>query len=71
MKIPNCACDRLASQCSDYDRIMVLEDLEVPPEQYGSLLIPLIMAKFPNNIRLRIARGISKGAWKIGPLLET
>jgi len=50
---------------------MVLEDLEVPPEQYGSLLIPLIMAKFPNNIRLRIARGISKGAWKIGPLLET
>ena len=47
-----------------------LEALEVAPEQYGSLLIPLVMAKFPNDTRLRIARGIGKGAWKIGPLLD-
>ena len=31
------------------------------------LLIPLIMAKFPNDV---IARGTRKGPWKIGPLLE-
>jgi len=47
-----------------------LEALEVPSEQYGSLLIPLIMAKFPSDIRLRITRGTGKGAWKIGPLLD-
>ena len=47
-----------------------LEALGTPPNQYGSLLIPVIMAKFPNNVRLRIARGTGKGPWKIGPLLE-
>jgi len=74
IKIPNCTCDKLSSLRSLYDRIMVhirgLEALKVSPDQYGSLLIPLIMAKLPDDIRLRIARGAGKGPWKIGPLLD-
>ena len=46
-----------------------LEALGVAPEQYGSLLIPVIMAKFPSDLRLRIARKTGKGAWKINQLL--
>ena len=34
--------------------------------EYGSLLILLTMEKFPNDIRLCIARGTGKGAWMIG-----
>jgi len=64
LKIPICVCDRLSSPRSVYDKIMVhirgLEALEVPPERYGSLVIPLVMAKFPNDIRLRIARGLGR-----------
>ena len=42
-----------------FDKIMIhirgLEALGVTSEQYGSLLIPVIMTKFPSEIRLRIA----------------
>jgi len=73
IKIPNCVCDKPSALSAVYDKIMVhirgVEALGIPPEQYGSLLIPLVMIKFPEDIRLHIARGTVKGAWKIGPLL--
>ena len=74
LKIPSCSSDRSCSLRSVYDKIMVnirgLEALGVTSEQYGSLLIPVIMTKFPSEIRLRIAREIGKNAWKISPLLD-
>ena len=49
LKIPSCSGDRSCSLRSVYDKIMVnirgLEALGVTSEQYGSLLIPVIMSK--------------------------
>ena len=60
LKVANCTGDRPTSLRAVYDKIMVhirgLEALGVTAEQYGSLLIPVIMTKFPSDIRLRIAR---------------
>ena len=74
LKIPSCSSDRSCSLRSVYDKIMVnirgLEALGVTSEQYGSLLIPVIMTKFPSEIRLRIAREIGKNVWKITPVLN-
>ena len=43
-----------------YDKISVhvrgLTTLGISPEQYSSLLIPVIMSKLPNDIRLEVAR---------------
>ena len=71
LKIPSCSGDHSCSLRSVYDvNIRGLEALGVTSEQYGNLLILVIMTKFPSEIRLRIAREISKNAWKISPLLD-
>jgi len=74
LKIPNCSGDRSCSLRAVYDKIMIniraLEALGVTSEQYGSLLIPVIMTKFPSEIRLRIARELGKNARKITPVLD-
>ena len=58
-----------------YDKISVhvcgLASLGVSSEQYGSLLIPIIMSKLPSDIRLLIARKATKEAWTIDDLLTT
>ena len=57
-----------------YDKVSVhvrgLESLGVNSEQYGSLLIPVIMAKLPADVRVQIARGTTQDVWKIGDLLN-
>ena len=74
LKVANCTGHRPASLCGVFDKIMVhvrgLEALGITSEQYGSLLIPVIMTKFPSDIHLRIARETGRDAWKIGPLLD-
>ena len=51
--------DRPSSLRSTFDKIMVhvrgLGSLGIGSEQYGSLLIPVIMSKFPNEVCLRAA----------------
>ena len=44
--------------------------MEVTSEQYGSLLMPMIMSKLPNDIRLRVARELTDENWKIDELME-
>ena len=39
-------------------------------DQYGPLLIPIILSKIPGDIRLQIARQAKKDAWKIKDLLQ-
>jgi len=61
LKLPTCTGDDKAIQIrSVYDKVSVnvrgLEALGMEPEQYSSLLIPVIMAKLPTNIHLQIAR---------------
>ena len=52
--------DRPASLRYIYDRITVhvpgLASLRISTEQYGSLLIPVVMSKLPNEIQLEVAR---------------
>ena len=40
-------------------------------DQYGSLLIPVIMSKLPSEIRLLVARKATDNVWKIDNLLKT
>ena len=50
LKVPGCTSDHSHSLRSVYDKIIIhvrgLESLEVTPDQYGSLLIPIILLKF-------------------------
>ena len=48
-----------------------LKSLGVSAEQYGSLLIPIVMSKLPDDVRLQIARNTKEEIWKIKDLLET
>ena len=47
-----------------------LESLGIQSAQYGSLLIPVIMSKFPNEICLRVAHETNKDVWDIDELLQ-
>lgn len=38
--------------------------------QYGSLLIPVIMAKLPNEIKLQVARNAADEVWEMSTILE-
>ena len=56
-----------------YDQLNVhirgLAALSVNPEQYGSLLIPMITSKLPGDVQLRIVREMKDVVWKIDNLL--
>ena len=47
-----------------------LEALGVESEQYGSFLVPVIMAKLPSEVRLQIARSTTNAVWKVEELLR-
>ena len=74
LKIAGCNNDRSSSLRFVFDKINVhvrgLASLRVVSKQYGSLLIPIIMSKLPNEVRLRIARETKEEVWKIGDLLQ-
>ena len=42
-----------------------LMGLGINKEQYGPMLIPLIMGKIPSEFRLLISRKFEKGTWDI------
>ena len=74
LKLPPCVGERPAQLRFVYDKVSVnvrgLEALGVKPDQYGSLLIPIIMSKLPGDLRLQIARNSDKDVWEIKELLE-
>ena len=73
MKIPTCASDRPSSLRQVYDKINVhirgLAVMDVCSEQYGSLLISVIMTKLPSEIRLHIACESTDVIWKLDELM--
>ena len=75
LKVQPCLNERSSSIWFVYDKIRVhvrrLEALGVSPEQYGSLLIPILMSKLPNSLRLEVAQKSTNEVWKIDELLET
>ena len=67
MKIPACTGEKPSQLRYVYDKISVrvrgLESLGVTSQQYGSLLIPVIMAKLPAETRVQIARNTTEEVW--------
>ena len=67
--------NRPASLRCIYDRISVhvrgLASLGISTEQYGSVLIPVVMSQLPNEIRLEVVRNSTNEIWKIEDLLQT
>lgn len=75
LKIPACNTSRTSQLRYVYDKISVhvrgLASIGISSEQYGSMLIPIIMSKIPNEIRLVIARKNTAKVWNIDELLDT
>ena len=69
LKLPGCSSEKASSLCFIFDKIIVhirgLTSLGEASDQYGSLLILIIMTKLPSDIRLRIARQNNEEVWKI------
>jgi hypothetical protein len=74
LKIQACTSNRTGQLRYVYDKISVhvrgLATLGVS-EQYGSILIPIIISKLPSDICLEIARKSKGDVWKIDDLLDT
>ena len=75
LKLPNCVGEKASSLRLIYDKITVhvrgLCALGIDSKQYGSLLIPVIMSKVPNDIRFRMARENRGGVWDLDKLMTT
>ena len=74
IKIPNCANEKPHSLRAVYDQITVhirhLSAMGINSDQYGSLLIPMIMSKLPSEICLCVARESTEELWKIEDLMN-
>jgi len=75
LKVPTCTSERAASLRQVYDKINVhirgLASLGIDSDQYGSLLIPVIMSKISSEMRLRAARESGNDdAWKLDELMK-
>ena len=74
LKLPVCQTEKPAQLRYIYDTINVhvrgLQALGIDSNQYGSLLIPVIMSRVPKDISLQIARHTSKEIWSITELLQ-
>ena len=74
IKIPPCSGDRPAALRFVYNKINVnirgLASMGIDSGQYGSLLIPVIMTKLPQDLRLHVARETDKEVWEIDELMS-
>ena len=74
LNIPECVNDNASQLRLVYDKISLsirgLESLGVSSNQYGSLLIPVIMSKLPHEIRVQVARNTALEVWDMSELLE-
>lgn len=74
LRIPPCSSDRTAHLRLVYDKVHAnvrgLEALGISANQYGSFLIPIVMAKLPSDVCLQIARVTTKDIWEIDELLQ-
>ena len=72
IKLPACSGERPSALRYVYDKVNVnirgLASMGVK-EQYGSLLIPIIMTKLPQDLRLRVTYETDKEIWEIYELM--
>ena len=66
--------DKPHQLCHFYDKLSVniraLEALGVKADQYGTLLIPILMAKLPPEIRVNVARNTTQEVWNTESILK-
>ena len=74
LQVQKCSGEKASQLRLVYDKIHAnirgLEALGVKVEEYGSFLIPVIMAKLPSEVRLQIARATTRDVWKVDELLQ-
>ena len=74
LKLNVCVLDKPRQIRFLYDKISVsfrgLEALGVKSEQYGSLILLIIMAKLPDEIRIQVARNRSQEVWEIDSWID-
>ena len=74
LKISTCPTDKPYQLRYLYDKLNVnirgLEALGVKASQYESLLIPIIMAKLPPEIRVHVAQNTTEDVWDIESILN-
>ena len=74
LKIPGCINDNVPRLRLVYDQISVnirgLESLGVSSNQYGSLLIPVIMSKLAHEVRVQVHKNTPREVWQMLELLE-
>ena len=75
LKLQSSENERTADLRAIYDTIMVhirgLESLGVSSDNYGSLLIPVIISRMPEDIALQVTRQTSKDVWSIEEIMTT
>ena len=49
--------------------IQILSSLDVTTDRFGTLLVPFINVKLPDNIRISMAKKIDDEIWDIGKLI--
>ena len=73
IKLPACTGERPSALRYMYDKVNVnirgLAFLGINSAQYGGLLIPIIMTKLPQELRLSIAHETDKDIWEIDELM--
>jgi len=73
-KLPACSNERASSLRYLYDKVTVhtrgLSSSEVDEQQYGSVLIPVLMSRLPTDVRIRVAREQERELWDIKELLK-
>ena len=74
LKLSACTTEKSTSLRFMHDKINVnirgLDSLGIKAEQYGSLLIPIIMTKLLPDLCLHFARDTDKDVWEIKELME-
>ena len=74
LKIPACTSDKASQLRFVYDKISIdvrgLEALGVNSSQYGSLLIPVIMAKLPQEVRVQVASNTAEDVLEISDIVD-
>ena len=57
-----------------YDEIEVqirgLQGMGIQADSYGTLLVPMLLSKLPDDVKLEMSRGVEDGKWKLDDLLK-
>ena len=47
-----------------------LQSMGIQADSYGTLLVPVLLSKLPDDVKLEISRGVEDGKWNLDDLLK-